>query len=153
MDQNINRIEFYERLKDVVISFNNLTIEEKLQLKHWLVNTNLDENEYKENIEKIFNSDKREVSLMTSNISKGLEKLKEEGRKEGIARGIAEGKVEGKAEGKAEILIKQLKKKFNSIPKEYEEKIKVLPEKIIDNIAIGIFNIENVEELEKYFKY
>lgn len=136
LDQNINRIEFYDRLKNVVLTFNNLTIEEKAQLKHWLVNANLGENNYKENIEKIFNADKKEVVSVTSNISKGLEKLKEDSIKE----------------GKAEMLIKQLNKKFNYIPNQYKEKIKVLPEKIIDNIAIDIFNIEKVEELEKYFK-
>ncbi len=136
LDQNINRIEFYDRLKSVVLIFNNLTIEEKAQLKHWLVNANLGENNYKENIEKIFNADKKEVVSVTSNISKGLEKLKEDSIKE----------------GKAEMLIKQLNKKFNYIPNQYKEKIKVLPEKIIDNIAIDIFNIEKVEELEKYFK-
>lgn len=144
LDQNINRIEFYDRLKSIVLGFNNLTIEEKSQLKHWLVNANSDENDYKENIEKIFNANKKEVVSVTSNISKGLEKLKEDSIKEGIK--------EGKAEGKTEILIKQLNKKFNSIPKEYKEKIKVLPEKIIDRIATDIFNIEKVEELEKYFK-
>lgn len=120
--------------------FSNLTIEEKSQLKHWLVNANLYENDYKENIEKIFNADKREVVSVTSNISKGLEKLKEDSIKEGIK------------EGKAEMLIKQLNKKFNSIWKDDEEKIKVLSEKIIDKIATDIFNIEKVEELEKYFK-
>ncbi len=38
LDQNINRIEFYNRLKDIIIGFNNLSIEEKMHLKHWLVN-------------------------------------------------------------------------------------------------------------------
>ena len=72
---------------------------------------------------------------MTSNISKGLEKLKED----------------GKIEGKTEILIKQLSKKFKSIPEEYIEKIKSLPENIIENIATDIFDILTVEDLKKYF--
>ena len=38
LNQNINRIEFYNRLKDIIIGFNNLSIEEKMHLKHWLVN-------------------------------------------------------------------------------------------------------------------
>jgi len=76
---------------------------------------------------------------MTSNISKGLEKLKEDG--------IAEGEVGGKTK----ILIKLLSKKFKSIPEEYIEKIKSLPENIIENIATDIFDIETVEDLEKYF--
>ena len=80
LDQNINRIEFYNRLKDIIIGFNNLSIEEKMHLKHWLVNINTEENNFKDNIEKIFNTDKQEVLNMTSNISKGLEKLKEDGK-------------------------------------------------------------------------
>ena len=56
-----------------------------------------------------------------------------------------------KAEGKAEILIKLLYRKFISIPMDYEEKIKVLPEKVIEDIAMDIFTITKVEELRKYF--
>lgn len=63
-----------------------------------------------------------------------------------------DGKNEGKAEGKAEILIKQLDKKFKSLPREYMDKIKLLPEVIIETIATDIFDIEKVEDLEKYFK-
>ncbi len=44
-------------------------------------------------------------------------------RDEGKAEGIKEGIKEGKTEGKAEILIKQLIKKFKSVPNEYKEKI------------------------------
>ena len=139
LDQNINRIEFYNRLKDIIIGFNNLSIEEKMHLKHWLVNINTDENNFKDNIEKIFNADKQEVLNMTSNISKGLEKLKEDG------------KIEGKIEGKTEILIKLLSKKFKSLPEEYIEKIKSLPENIIENIATDIFDIDTIEDLKKYF--
>lgn len=140
LDQNINRIEFFERLKDIIIEFNNLTSEEKAQLKHWLVNANSDENNFKDNIEKIFSASKKEVVQMTSNISKGLEKLK------------AEGKEEGKAEGKVEILIKLLNKKFKSLPNGYEEKIEKLPLDILETIAIDIFDIEKLEDLDKYFK-
>ena len=135
LDQNINRIEFYNRLKDIIIGFNKLSTEEKIQLKRWLMNINIAEKDFKENIEKIFNANKEEVLNMTSNISKGLEKLKED----------------GKIEGKTEILIKQLSKKFKSIPEEYIEKIKSLPENIIENIATDIFDILTVEDLKKYF--
>lgn len=79
----------------------------------------------------IFNADKREVLKMTSNISRGLEKLKED--------------------GKIEILIKQLSRKFKSLPEEYIEKIKDLSENVIENIATDIFDIESLEELKKYF--
>lgn len=65
--------------------------------------------------------------------------------------GIREGKAEGKTEGKSEILIKQLIKKFKTVPNEYREKIKSLPEDAIDIIATDIFEIENLEDLKKYF--
>lgn len=65
---------------------------------------------------------------------------------------IEEGKAEGKTTGKTEILIKLLIKKFKSVPNEYKEIIKKLPEETIDVIATDIFDLENVQELEKYFK-
>lgn len=76
----------------------------------------------------------------------------EEGRAKGREEGKAEGKEEGKAEGKAEILIKQLIKKFTTVPKEYRDNIKKLPEETIDVIAIEIFDLKDIKELEKYFK-
>ncbi len=61
------------------------------------------------------------------------------------------GKLEGKAEGKAEVLIKQLIKKFKSVPQQYIDKIKVLPEVVVVEIATDIFELEKVQDLEKYF--
>lgn len=78
LDQEINRKEFYERLKNIIINFNRLKDEEKLKLKQWIINVNSNDDEFKSNIEKIFNLDKKGVLEMTSNISKGLEKLKQE---------------------------------------------------------------------------
>ncbi|MEQ8156579.1 MAG: Rpn family recombination-promoting nuclease/putative transposase [Clostridiaceae bacterium] len=63
-----------------------------------------------------------------------------------------EGRAEGIAEGKTEVVIKLLLKKFKSLPQEYIDKIKTLPEGIVENIATDIFDIEKVEELEKYLK-
>lgn len=74
--------------------------------------------------------------------------IRDEAIKEGKAEGIAEGKVEGKAE----ILIKILMKKFKFIPEEYKNKIKKLDEASIDVIATDIFEIEDLEDLLKYFK-
>ncbi|WP_102401383.1 DUF4351 domain-containing protein [Haloimpatiens massiliensis] len=72
-------------------------------------------------------------------------------RDEAIKEGIEEGIKEGKAEGKSDILIRQLIKKFKSVPKEYKEKIKKLPEETIDIIATDIFEIEKIEDVENYF--
>lgn len=65
--------------------------------------------------------------------------------------GIKEGKIEGRTEGKSEILIIQLTQKFIMIPKDYEENIKTLPEKTIDEIATNIFSLEKIDDLKKYF--
>lgn len=62
-----------------------------------------------------------------------------------------DGKSEGKAEGKAEVLIKQLIKKFESVPQQYIDKIKVLPELVVEEIATDIFELEKIQDLEKYF--
>ncbi|MBU5483402.1 DUF4351 domain-containing protein [Clostridium sp. MSJ-11] len=91
---------------------------------------------------------------------KDLEKVKEELRmtelgksliQEGIEKGRKEGREEGREEGKAELLIKMLVKKFKKVPNEYKEKIKTLPEETLEIIAIDIFEINSIEELEQYF--
>jgi predicted transposase/invertase (TIGR01784 family) len=87
LDQDIDRIEFINRLKDIVIGFNKLTVKEKDMIKHWLLNVVSEEDKFKENVEKVFMANKREVDEVTSNISKGLEKLKEQGREEGKNEG------------------------------------------------------------------
>ncbi|EKS4343891.1 DUF4351 domain-containing protein [Clostridium sporogenes] len=58
---------------------------------------------------------------------------------------------EGIEKGKAELLIKMLMQKFKKVPKDYKEKIKILPEETIELIATDIFQLNSVEELEKYF--
>lgn len=85
-----------------------------------------------------------------------LDEMKEKARKEGLGQGLKEGIekdiAQGKNLGKAELLIKQLRKKFKSLPKNYEDKIITLPENILEIIAEEIFDIDAVEDLEKYFK-
>ena len=78
--------------------------------------------------------------------------LREDGVKEGLEKGLKKGKEEGKTEGKAEILITLLIKKFKAIPEEYKIKIKNLDEETINVIATDIFDINTLEELERYFK-
>ncbi|MCY6354987.1 DUF4351 domain-containing protein [Clostridium sp. ZS2-4] len=87
---------------------------------------------------------------------KDLEKVKEELRmtelgKSLIQEGIEKGREEGREEGKVELLIKMLTKKFKKVPNEYKVKIKTLPEETLEIIAIEIFEINSIEELEQYF--
>ena len=59
---------------------------------------------------------------------------------------------EAKVEKAVEILVKILRKKFGALPKDYENKIRNSSEEVIDNITTDIFDINRIEELEKYFK-
>ncbi|MCE5219853.1 MAG: Rpn family recombination-promoting nuclease/putative transposase [Clostridium sp.] len=55
-------------------------------------------------------------------------------------------------EGKVELLIKLLYKKFGKVPKEYEDKLEKLSSQVIETIATDIFDLEKIEDLEKYFE-
>lgn len=84
---------------------------------------------------------------------KDLERVKEELRmtelgKSLIQEGREVGKIEGREEGKIELLIKILTKKFKKVPNEYKDKIKKLPEETLDIIAIDIFEMKSIKELE-----
>ena len=61
------------------------------------------------------------------------------------------GRAEGIQEGKIEMLLRLLIKKFKVLPNGYEEKIRTLNEKAIDNILTDIFDIEKIQDIEKYF--
>lgn len=84
--------------------------------------------------------DKIKEELKMTELGKGLI---EEGIEKGIERGIEK--------GKSELLIKLLMKKFKKLPQEYKEKIKTLPEETLDLIGIEIFDLDNINDLEKYF--
>lgn len=84
-------------------------------------------------------------------IAKGMEKGVKEGIEKGVKEGIEKGMEKGKSKGKAEVIIKLLKKKFNTLPAAYEEKLLKAKEQIIDNITEDMFDIEKIEDLDKYF--
>jgi hypothetical protein len=69
-------------------------------------------------------------------------KLEQKGKEEGIEEGRKE---------KAELLIEQLRKKFNGLPENYEDKIENLSNDKIKAIGVDIFDIEKIEDLERYF--
>ncbi|MGH4120939.1 Rpn family recombination-promoting nuclease/putative transposase [Clostridium sp.] len=80
LDQDINAMEFLERLKNIIINFNSLTSEEKLLLKGWIKNTtnNNDIVDMNKLVENIFNNE-MEVESMVSNASNifELEKIED----------------------------------------------------------------------------
>ena len=101
----------------------------------------------KEKFKEVFSMTEIGRMIVEESMEKGMKKGIEKGRMEGKA----EGKVEGKAEGKAEMLIKLLTKKFKKVPKEYIKNIKALPMDTIEVIALEIFDMKDIKDLEKYF--
>lgn len=67
-----------------------------------------------------------------------------------LDEGIMQGEIKGKAKGKAELLIIQLTKKFKKVPEEYIKKIKNFSETTIEVIATEIFDLERIEDIERY---
>lgn len=74
------------------------------------------------------------------------EKQKAEEDKQKLEEQLKE--VEAKAK---KILVNQLKKKFKGFPYQYEEKVMDLSQEIISEISANIFDLENIEDLKKYF--
>ncbi|GKU24278.1 DUF4351 domain-containing protein [Clostridium folliculivorans] len=64
--------------------------------------------------------------------------------------GLKEGIEVGKEAEKTEILIKLLVKKFKKLPTGYEEKVRKLPMATLDIIITEIFDLESLEDLNKY---
>ncbi|MBV4419807.1 DUF4351 domain-containing protein [Clostridium tyrobutyricum] len=93
---------------------------------------------------------------MVSNLGKSIDNIIREGRKtgmeEGRNEGIKAGREEGRKEGKSELIIKMLAKKFIKLPDSYVNRITDLSDETLDKIAVGILDMEKVEELERYFK-
>ena len=117
--------------------------------ENWIKNTVV--KELADSAIKILEADKGEVELMVARNAFILDEMKEKSKLEGKIEGRIEGIAEGREEGKAELVLKQLKRKFKTIPKEYKEKIEHLPENKIEQIGLDIFELENVTDLEKYF--
>jgi len=67
-----------------------------------------------------------------------------------IEENIAEAVKEGKRIGKAELVIIMLNAKFKGLSDNYKNKLMTLPEKTIYEIGMQIFEIESIEELDKY---
>ena len=103
LDQKVHYIEFINRLKEIVLTFDKLTENDKMKLRNWLRNVIDEEFKAKFKIDEIITAKKQEVEKMTSNISRTLreeyERNKREGLKEGLEEGIKEGIKEGLEQG------------------------------------------------------
>jgi hypothetical protein len=158
--KNLNGDEKLEMLKNKIRNNEKLTSEDILTLSFIpLMNSKLSKSERTlEGIELANSIEDSEVKLKCLTLLYALfdkfgDKISKKRFKEVFS--VTEiGKMirdDGKSEGKAEILIKLLNKKFKKLSQEYEEKIKNLPSEKIELIANDIFDLEKVEDLEKYF--
>ncbi len=162
LDQKMDAVEFLERIRVIALYFNSLSDAEIKAIKKWIKNTVV--NPLAESAIKILEADREDVELMVARNAFILDEMKEkskaegriegkiEGRIEGKIEGRTEGRIEGRIEGKAEILIKLLRKKFKELPLSYEEKIKKMPDEAVEELALNIFDLESIEDLDKYIK-
>ncbi|WP_347488189.1 Rpn family recombination-promoting nuclease/putative transposase [Desulfoscipio sp. XC116] len=73
---------------------------------------------------------------------KGIEK--------GIGKGRIEGKIEGRIEGKAELLIKQISKRFGSLPKDLQVLVMNADDAVLDAIGEEIFDLQSPDDILKF---
>ena len=141
LDQKMDALEFLHRIKVIALYFNALSDTEIKAIKNWIKNTVVEE--LADSAIKILEADKGDVELMVARNAFILDEMKEKSK--------LEGRAEGSEEGKAEVLLKQLNRRFKLIPEAYAEKIANLPESKIEQIGLDIFELENINDLEKYF--
>ena len=65
---------------------------------------------------------------------------------------IKEMEERAEKKGKAEILIMLLIRKLSEVPIKYQDEINKLSEETIEKIAIDIFDINTLSDLDKYLK-
>lgn len=108
LDQEMDALEFLERIKVIALYFNSLSDAEIKAVKNWIKNTVV--KELADSAIKILEADKEDVELMVARNAFILDEMKNkskaegraEGRIEGRAKGLEEGKIKGKAEGRKE---------------------------------------------------
>ena len=69
----------------------------------------------------------------------------EEWKAEGIQIGQAMGKAEGKAEGKADMLLRQLRRRFDSLPEAVVAKVRNASEDQLNEWADNILDARNLD--------
>ena len=140
------------RLKAVALEFNRLTDREKTILKHWLRNT-VDET-IAGNAVKILESRKEEVEKMVANNAFMIKEMKEKVEKEGIEKGLEKGLEKERENSRLRDIgrVKNLlAKKFGILNNDYNKKIESLDSDKLNLIIENILDIENLEDVEKYF--
>jgi len=148
----VEPLEFLDRLKSVALKFNKLTDTQKMILKHWIRNT-VDET-IAENAVKILEVNKEGVEKMVANNAFMIKEMKEKVEKEGIEKGLEKGLEKERENSRLKDIgrVKNLlTKKFGVLYKEYNPKIESLDSDKLNLIIENILDIENLDEVEKYF--
>ncbi|MBL8150813.1 MAG: DUF4351 domain-containing protein [Blastocatellia bacterium] len=80
-----------------------------------------------------------------------------------VQRGIEQGEIKGKKEGKEEglkegiaheqkVILKQLQKRFGSVPTEVEEGVKKLELDSLESLAEAIFDFANIDDVKVWLR-
>ena len=69
------------------------------------------------------------------------------GLAEGEVKGKIEGKAEGKAEGKVEMLLRQLRRRFHTVPSELETRIRKADDALLDEWSDRILDARNLADI------
>lgn len=153
LDQKVSPVEFLNRIKAIVLYFDNLTVKEKQVLKHWIKNS-VEESLAKEAVE-ILDASKEEVETMVASnafiLTEMQEQAKAKGREEGIEAGREEGikkQKEADRVAQSNVALKLLMKRFGSIDDEIKERISKLEIEKINYIIENIFDIENISDIK-----
>ncbi len=149
LDQKVEPLEFFERLKAVALKFNKLTSREREILKHWLRNT-VDET-VRENVVNILEANREGVENMVANNAYMIIEMKEKVEKEGIEKGREKERESSRLKdiGRVKNL---LIKKFGDINNDYNKKIENLDSDRLNLIIEDILDIKNLEDIKKYFE-
>ena len=134
LDQKIDEEEFLERIKLIALTFDRMSESERNILLHWITQTT--EEPIAKISKEILLADKEEVIKVVANNSNIIKEMEEKAGKK----------------GKADILIMQLVRKLSEVPIKYQDEINKLNEETLEKIAIDIFDINTLSDLDKYFK-
>ena len=70
-------------------------------------------------------------------------------RAEGHAEGHAQGRTEGRAEGRAELLLRQVRRRFGTVPSDVDARVRSAPDSQVDAWADAVLDARSLDDLLK----
>ncbi len=80
----------------------------------------------------------------------GRQEGKEEGRQEGKEEGRQEGKEEGRQEGKEELIVRQVNRRFGSVPPQVTGRLNSLSADQLNELGEALFDLASFADLENW---